>query len=261
MSHKPANACLGFLALTLPVLAPATPAAAQERFYRGYQAYPYPYYDAAPLYPDADSGEPVKPRRPRLHGKPTADREPVSEAPWDFPAPAQANRDPSDREVLEREDLEREVNQTQTTAAVVPNPTQEPPGTIIVDTRSRHLFLVQPDGSAIRYGIGVGRRGFEWRGVAHVERKTEWPSWFPPKEMLARRPDLPEHMDGGLDNPLGARALYLYQGDKDTLFRIHGTNEPETIGKAVSSGCIRMMNADAIDLYNRVEVGARVVVI
>jgi len=259
MTHRPpfsSAARLGVLAVTLFVASPATPAAAQARSYPGYQAYPYPYYEPAPAYPDAYSADPGSSRRQRRHAKPSAYREPVYDAPWDQEPPTEADRGLSDPA-----DLERGVDQNQTTAAVVRNPTQEPPGTIVVDTRSRHLYLIQPNGSAIRYGIGVGRSGFEWKGVAHVERKSEWPSWFPPKEMLARRPDLPDHMDGGLDNPLGARALYLYQGDKDTLFRIHGTNEPQTIGKAVSSGCIRMMNADAVDLYNRVEVGARVVVV
>lgn len=130
------------------------------------------------------------------------------------------------------------------------------PGTIIVDTPSRHLFLVTAPGRAIRYGIGVGRPGFEWAGVKSVTRKAEWPDWRPPPEMLKRRPDLPKFMPGGPDNPLGARALYL----GSSLYRIHGTNEPHTIGQNVSSGCIRMMNEDVIDLYNRVRVGAKVIV-
>ncbi|MBF9234963.1 L,D-transpeptidase [Microvirga sp. BT350] len=134
---------------------------------------------------------------------------------------------------------------------------KESPGTIIIDTPSRFLYLIQDGGRAIRYGIGVGRPGFEWAGRHLVSDKREWPDWRPPKEMLKRRPDLPEHMDGGPDNPLGARALYL----GSTLYRIHGTNEPDTIGKAVSSGCIRMLNKDVIDLYNRVPVGAQVLVI
>ena len=131
------------------------------------------------------------------------------------------------------------------------------PGTIIVDTPSRYLYLVQPGGKAIRYGIGVGRPGFEWAGVKRVTRKAEWPSWTPPAEMLKRRPDLPTFMKGGIDNPLGARALYL----GSSLYRIHGTNEPWTIGQNVSSGCIRMMNDDVVDLYSRVRVGTRVIVI
>lgn len=131
------------------------------------------------------------------------------------------------------------------------------PGTIIVDTPSRYLFLVMPNGRAMRYGIGVGRPGFEWAGVKRVTRKAEWPDWRPPSEMLKRRPDLPTFMKGGPENPLGARALYL----GSSLYRIHGTNEPWTIGQNVSSGCIRMMNDDVMDLYQRVRVGTRVVVI
>ena len=130
-----------------------------------------------------------------------------------------------------------------------------------MNTKLRKLFLSLDDGRAIEYRIGVGRQGFAWKGVASVGRKAFWPGWTPPPEMLARQRDLPAHTDGGLGNPLGARALYLFQGNKDTLFRIHGTNDPKSIGKAVSSGCIRMLNADAIDLYERVEKGARVVVI
>ncbi len=133
----------------------------------------------------------------------------------------------------------------------------ERPGTIIIDTPSKHLFLVRPGGRALRYGIGVGRPGFEWAGVKRVSRKAEWPGWTPPADMLKRRPDLPRHMAGGEGNPLGARALYL----GSTMYRIHGTNEPGTIGRDVSSGCIRMMNADVIDLYGRVGVGTRVVVL
>jgi lipoprotein-anchoring transpeptidase ErfK/SrfK len=133
----------------------------------------------------------------------------------------------------------------------------ERPGTIIIDTPSKFLFLIQPGGRAIRYGIGVGRPGFEWSGVKAISRKAEWPGWTPPSQMMLRRPDLPSHMDGGPDNPLGARALYL----GSSLYRIHGTNEPSTIGRNVSSGCIRMMNEDVIDLYNRVPVGTKVIVI
>lgn len=130
------------------------------------------------------------------------------------------------------------------------------PGTIIVDTRERRLYLVQEGGRALRYGIGVGRDGFRWGGVHRITAKKEWPSWTPPSQMLRRRPDLPRHMVGGPDNPLGARAMYL----GSTLYRIHGSNEPETIGQAVSSGCFRMVNDDVIDLYNRVQVGAKVIV-
>ena len=130
-------------------------------------------------------------------------------------------------------------------------------GTIIIDTPDKFLYLVQPGGRALRYGIGVGRPGFTWAGVKTISRKAEWPAWTPPSEMVARRPDLPRHMAGGEGNPLGARAMYL----GSSLYRIHGTNEPGTIGTNVSSGCIRMMNQDVIDLYGRVPVGTRVVVL
>jgi lipoprotein-anchoring transpeptidase ErfK/SrfK len=131
------------------------------------------------------------------------------------------------------------------------------PGTIVIHTPSKFLYLVQPGGKAVRYGIGVGRPGFTWAGMKTVSMKREWPDWTPPREMLRRRPDLPRHMVGGPANPLGARALYL----GSSLYRIHGTNEPHTIGQSVSSGCIRMMNEDVVDLYNRVRVGTRVLVI
>jgi lipoprotein-anchoring transpeptidase ErfK/SrfK len=133
---------------------------------------------------------------------------------------------------------------------------QYAPGTIIISTAERRLYLVLTDGRALRYGIGVGRDGFRWSGTHHVSAKKQWPSWTPPSQMLARRPDLPRHMTGGIENPLGARALYL----GSTLYRIHGSNEPETIGQAVSSGCFRMTNEDVTDLYNRVSVGAKVIV-
>jgi lipoprotein-anchoring transpeptidase ErfK/SrfK len=133
----------------------------------------------------------------------------------------------------------------------------EAPGTLVVDTPDKFLFLVEPHGKALRYGIGVGRPGFEWAGIKRISRKAEWPDWTPPPQMLLRRPDLPRHMAGGPDNPLGARALYL----GSSLYRIHGTNEPSTIGHNVSSGCIRMMNEDVIDLYGRVPVGAKVIVL
>jgi len=134
--------------------------------------------------------------------------------------------------------------------------TKEPAGTVIIDTPNTHLYLVLSQGKALRYGIGVGRPGFTWSGVKTISAKKEWPAWTPPPEMLARRPDLPRHMEGGPTNPLGARAMYL----GSSLYRIHGSNEPWTIGTNVSSGCIRMRNEDVIDLYGRVGVGARVVV-
>ncbi len=145
-----------------------------------------------------------------------------------------------------------------TTRVEVDDPTHQPPGTIVVDTSGRHLYLVERGGRALRYGIGVGRQGFAWHGTAKIGRKAEWPSWRPPSEMLGRRPDLPLRVEGGRDNPLGARALYLYRDGRDTMFRIHGTNEADTISQAVSSGCVRMMNADVVDLYDRVSVGTTV---
>jgi lipoprotein-anchoring transpeptidase ErfK/SrfK len=140
---------------------------------------------------------------------------------------------------------------------VISYPSTEKAGTIIIDTDARHLYLIMGDGQALRYGVGVGRPGFEWAGIRHVTRKAEWPDWTPPPEMLKRKPELPRHMDGGPNNPLGARALYL----GSTLYRIHGSNEPWTIGHAVSSGCIRMRNEDVTDLYERVSVGTKVIVL
>jgi lipoprotein-anchoring transpeptidase ErfK/SrfK len=135
--------------------------------------------------------------------------------------------------------------------------TSEAPGTIIVDTPNTYLYLVRPGGKAMRYGIGVGREGFTWSGVKTIERKAEWPDWTPPAEMIGRQPYLPRFVAGGPTNPLGARAMYL----SGSVYRIHGTNAPSTIGEHVSSGCIRMTNEDVIDLYNRVSVGSKVVVL
>lgn len=140
---------------------------------------------------------------------------------------------------------------------VVAAPAGHTAGTIIVNTPERRLYLVQADGTALKYGIGVGRDGFQWGGTHRVTNKREWPDWRPPAAMLKRQPDLPRHMEGGPNNPLGARALYL----GSTIFRIHGSNEPHTIGQAVSSGCFRMTNDDVTDLYERVPVGTKVVVI
>jgi lipoprotein-anchoring transpeptidase ErfK/SrfK len=130
-------------------------------------------------------------------------------------------------------------------------------GTVVISTTHRRLYYVLGGGRAIEYGVGVGRQGFTWSGTKRVSRKSEWPDWTPPPQMLKRRPDLPRHMVGGMDNPLGARALYLGSSN----YRIHGSNEPGTIGAAVSSGCIRMTNRDVVDLYGRVKVGTKVVVL
>ncbi|MCC6780051.1 MAG: L,D-transpeptidase [Hyphomicrobiales bacterium] len=139
---------------------------------------------------------------------------------------------------------------------VVSYPVNQSPGTIVISTRERRLYLVLGGGQALAYPIGVGRVGFTWSGVTRISAKREWPDWTPPTQMRQRRPDLPRHMAGGIENPLGARAMYL----GSSLYRIHGSNEPETIGQAVSSGCFRLTNEDVVDLYNRVRVGARVVV-
>jgi len=136
-------------------------------------------------------------------------------------------------------------------------PANYSPGTIVINTTERRLYYVMGGGQAIRYGIGVGRVGFSWAGVTAVSAKREWPDWTPPAQMLARRPDLPHFMKGGIDNPLGARAMYL----GSTLYRIHGSNEPDTIGQEVSSGCFRMTNEDVVDLYARVKIGTKVIVL
>ncbi len=146
----------------------------------------------------------------------------------------------------------------------IPYETGEEPGTIVIDPGNHFLYLVRPEGRAIRYGVGVGRDGFDWNGRATIRRKAVWPVWTPPAEMIKRQPELEKYRHGmkpGLDNPLGARALYLYQGDRDTLYRIHGTNDPASIGESLSSGCIRLLNQDIIDLHDRIPIGTKVVVL
>jgi lipoprotein-anchoring transpeptidase ErfK/SrfK len=142
--------------------------------------------------------------------------------------------------------------------------TSEAPGTVIIETSRHRLYLVLPGGRAVRYSVGVGRDGFGWQGTARIARRALWPEWHPPRDMIERAAAqsrfLPYSLDGGKLNPLGARALYLYQGARDTLYRIHGTNEPRSIGRSVSSGCIRMLNEDVIDLYGRVGIGTKVIV-
>jgi lipoprotein-anchoring transpeptidase ErfK/SrfK len=225
------------------------------------QFYSSPYYS----YPAARERPAVNPRR---YATPDADddadqglQQPASRG---YGAPKRGARvaalpADADPNYSTPYDYDGEVDRQMTRALVV-DPTGQPAGTLTINTGRRKLYLSMPGGQALEYGIGVGRQGFAWKGEAQVGRKAFWPGWTPPPEMLQRRPDLPEHMDGGMDNPLGARALYLFKGNKDTLFRIHGTNEPDTIGHAVSSGCIRMLNADVMDLYQRVPKGTRVVV-
>lgn len=238
-----------FLASTAALAALTLGAAsAQAQYYR----LPPPGYE---IVEDDDALPPARPS-PRYAARGAYGQRDIFAEPSERDDPRLWDRAPQ----RPRADLDLGVDHQETTSLLVADPTGEAPGTVVVDTRARKLYLVQPGGRAIAYGIGVGRQGFEWKGVAQVGRKAEWPSWTPPTAMLKRRPDLPTFMEGGMDNPLGARALYLFEGKRDTLFRIHGTNEPDTIGQAVSSGCIRMMNADVIDLYSRVRVGARVVV-
>ncbi|GAA0776358.1 L,D-transpeptidase [Roseibium denhamense] len=145
-------------------------------------------------------------------------------------------------------------------------PTDEEAGSVVVDTARFYLYLVEPSGTAMRYGVGLGRQGFEWSGRARIAWKRPWPTWTPPDDMIAREPHLEQYsvrnggMPPGLGNPLGARALYIFQGNVDTLYRLHGTNEPHSIGQAVSSGCVRLINQDVIDLYDRVRSGAAILV-
>jgi lipoprotein-anchoring transpeptidase ErfK/SrfK len=145
----------------------------------------------------------------------------------------------------------------------VADPTGERPGTIVVSTAERYLYLVQENGRAIRYGVGIGRDGFTWSGRGDIARKAEWPTWTPPAEMIKRQPEIEPYrngMPGGLGNPLGARALYIYKNGRDTIYRLHGTSDAQTIGEAVSSGCVRLLNQDVIDLYARVPRGAPILV-
>jgi lipoprotein-anchoring transpeptidase ErfK/SrfK len=138
---------------------------------------------------------------------------------------------------------------------------KEPVGSIVIDSAAHYLYITFENNTALRYGCGVGREGFQWYGRAQIGRKAEWPRWVPPEEMKQRRPELPDFMDGGPDNPLGARSLYLYRDGRDLIYRIHGTTEPWSIGTDVSSGCIRLLNEDVIDLYRRIPVGTRVLVL
>jgi lipoprotein-anchoring transpeptidase ErfK/SrfK len=241
------------LAVCLTVIASGS-ASAQECF-------PFPWLCQQQQSPQRTEptwrGAPVEPRAvapsdPVLERRSTTAYGAVSGEPYPIPAVRLADIDP----VFLR--------------TVVSYPSNEPAGTIIIDPQNHFLYLVQGSGRAIRYGVGVGRQGFGWSGVANVHDKQAWPDWYPPKEMLQRQPELRRQMSelqsgigmpGGPRNPLGARALYLWQGNKDTLYRIHGTTEPWTIGQSVSSGCIRMMNQDVIDLYERAPVGAKVVVL
>ncbi|MEJ0096118.1 MAG: L,D-transpeptidase [Methylocella sp.] len=189
----------------------------------------------------------------------------LSTGAWAFDAgssPALVNGEAQSKSQIQKVNLPTELNrEIPTTRTLVKDPTEERPGTITIDTKNRYLYLSMEGGEAMRYDVGVGRDGFSWQGRAYIGRRAEWPTWTPPSDMLKRRPDLPKVMQGGIENPLGARAMYLYNNHGDTMYRIHGTNEPDTIGQAVSSGCIRLLNKDIVDLYERIKVGAIVVVL
>jgi|SRR5690348_12745065 len=172
-----------------------------------------------------------------------------------------ANLKPRDRELLAHAPYAKVHIPEPYQRHIVDYHRKEAAGTILVDSDSRYLYYVLPHGKAIRYGVTVGEEALAWSGVAKVGKKEEWPSWVPTAEIKKRIGGLPNFVSGGPQNPMGARALYLYEGNKDTLYRIHGTNQPEYIGQAISSGCIRMTNEDVIDLYNRVKIGTTVVVL
>jgi lipoprotein-anchoring transpeptidase ErfK/SrfK len=172
-----------------------------------------------------------------------------------------ANLTPRDRELLANPPYAQADIPEQFRRHVVDYPYKEAPGTILVNSDARYLYYVLPEGKAVRYGVAVGNEALAWSGVATVGRMTEWPDWIPTPDIRARLGPFPDRVPGGPANPLGARALYLFQGKTDTLYRIHGTNQPQYIGQAVSSGCIRMTNEDVIDLYDRAKVGATVIVL
>ncbi|MFM9975715.1 MAG: L,D-transpeptidase family protein [Beijerinckiaceae bacterium] len=223
----------GFIELLLTGRNPAPRGYAQPQNPPAVQPQPYPAsqgYGAAPVY----RALPVEPYQPQARTQ---------------PEPRQAALNPDFRQVergLDPQYLPQTVDYSASHSA----------GTVVIDTSTKFLYLVEGQGKARRYGIGVGRPGFEWKGSQAISRKAEWPDWRPPAEMLKRRPDLPRYMAGGPENPMGARGLYL----GSSLYRIHGTNEPHTIGQAVSSGCIRMRNEDVTELYERVRVGTKVIV-
>jgi len=171
------------------------------------------------------------------------------------------NMTPRDRSLLSHPPYAQATIPEQFRRHIVDFQRREKPGTIIVDSDARYLYYVLPKGQAIRYGVTVGEEAQAWSGVAQVGRKEEWPDWIPTADIQARLGPYPSRVHGGPANPLGARGLYLYEGGKDTLYRIHGTNQPEYIGQAISSGCIRMLNEDVIDLYNRVKLGTTVIVL
>ena len=178
-----------------------------------------------------------------------------------YEAASESNLKPRDKELLAQARYAKAVIPQPYRRAIVTYHRKEAPGTIVIDSDNHYLYLVQENGKALRYGVTVGEEALAFSGIAKVGNKQEWPRWIPTASIHSRIEGLPKVVEGGIDNPLGARALYLYQGGKDTLFRIHGTNQPEYIGESISSGCIRMTNEDVIDLYNRVNIGTIVVVL
>jgi lipoprotein-anchoring transpeptidase ErfK/SrfK len=176
-------------------------------------------------------------------------------------AASDANLKPKDRQLLASAPYSSSSVPMDYRRSIVSYHRKEAPGTIVVDTDARYLYYVLPEGKAIRYGVTVGEEAQAFSGVAKIRNKAEWPGWVPTESTKRRVGNLPNYVPPGTENPMGARALYLFQGDRDTLYRIHGTNQPEYIGRAISSGCIRMANEDVIDLYNRVKVGTTVVVL
>jgi len=216
---------------------------------------PVPLFPFTPLLPPAPLGEPrnIEPPHSRQRAAEPRQGEEVSREDW-FTDSVQDGP-----HILRKVNLE--LLDPEFRRQLVAYRTSEQPGTLVVDPQNHFLYSVREGGEAVRYGVGVGREGFGWRGQATVGRKAEWPDWHPPKEMRLRQPELPEKMPGGPENPLGARALYLFQGTRDTLYRIHGTAEPWTIGTDVSSGCIRLLNEEIVDLYLRTPIGTRVVVL
>jgi lipoprotein-anchoring transpeptidase ErfK/SrfK len=229
---------------------------------------PPPYYYGRP--PTQPMPQPARPDIDRSYERPSYGQ--PYEGPYDQGIRRQYaslySGVPNERFPIPAVDLSQVAPEFLRTTVMYPN--GEAPGTIVVDPRNHFLYFVEGGGRAIRYGVGVGRQGFGWSGVATIHNKQEWPSWYPPRDMFKRQPELMQQMSeleggpgmpGGPRNPLGSRAMYLWQGDHDTLYRIHGTTEPWTIGKSVSSGCIRMINQDVIDLYARAQVGTRVVVL
>ena len=242
---------------------PAQPYAGQQQT----EAYPPPAPAQPYAQPAYGSGSSFPPQPAAPGFRPPADvgGGPGPDVTGSVPAPVQAapvpRSDPTVVAALPPEDQPEQNPAPQLSPRfqrqLVDYPTNQPAGTIVVDTPHTYLYLVMGHGKALRYGIGVGREGFTWTGTERISRMKEWPDWFPPKEMIERQPYLPRFMAGGESNPLGARAMYL----GSTLYRIHGTNQPSTIGTFVSSGCIRLTNADVSDLYSRVQVGTRVVVL